>query len=81
MKRALSKRQGFFGVLYLCGADVLLSKRATRETPYRHPCKCSKLRSSDPTCHRCSCVPCAAARAAWAARVQKNKKARAHVEG
>ncbi len=75
MPPKLSKKQGFFSSRYLCGAEVLHSRIKTPETPYRHPCRCSKLRSSDLTCHWCSCPACATARADWAKRIRSKQKA------
>lgn len=50
----------------LCGVDVTRDFRKTKATPHRHPCRCSRQYSSNPICHRCACVACAAARAEWA---------------
>ncbi len=74
-KRKLSTAQGFFLARYSCGAEVLHCKRVTPETPYTLHCDCTKLKSSDAVCHYCACVPCATARAAWAKRIQKLRKA------
>ncbi len=56
---------GIFSVRASCGAETYHTRRRSKDAPYRPLCRCSQLWSSDPICHRCSCVACADARAAW----------------
>jgi len=50
----------------LCGLELARDTRKGKATPYYPACKCvPRLWSSAATCHRCSCVDCAKARAKW----------------
>lgn len=51
--------------LALCGVEVLITKRKTKETPHRPPCGCLRGFSNSETCHHCACVLCAKERARY----------------
>lgn len=54
----------------LCGLELTRDWKKTKLTPYKHPCRCMRAYSSDPVCHRCSCVACTKRRAEWDAYIK-----------
>ncbi len=53
----------------LCGLEITRDWKKSKKTPHRHKCRCMRAWSSEPVCHRCSCVKCADARAKWDAHI------------
>lgn len=75
MMRALDKTQVLFLTDTWCGKDLTVCGVAHAEAPHAHACLCSRLYSSDPLCHVCSCEACRIARAEWARQLGWNGRA------